>query len=196
MSPLREDGSRALAPITALLEAPLKLLGDRAAAEPVLHFTPLGLTPGPNPHSYVPNPHVLVDPLGLEPGSPLVIGPARTADELRNSPGVATGGESLPPAGADWLKGSHGNAGRIPGQLADQLRGQSFQNFREFKEAFWKAVAKDPGLSARFTPRDIGRMGHLFPMHAGGGVYDMKNIAIVTPKLHTEILNANFRYDR
>lgn len=45
MSRLREDGSRALAPITALLEAPLKLLGDRAAAEPVLHFT-LSAAPG------------------------------------------------------------------------------------------------------------------------------------------------------
>jgi RHS repeat-associated protein len=28
----------------------------------------LGLAPSPNPHAYVPNPHVLTDPLGLEPG--------------------------------------------------------------------------------------------------------------------------------
>ena len=28
---------------------------------------PLGLTPSPNPHAYVPNPHVLIDPLGLAP---------------------------------------------------------------------------------------------------------------------------------
>lgn len=37
--PVRDDGSRALAPLVTLLEAPLKLLGDRAADEPVLHIT-------------------------------------------------------------------------------------------------------------------------------------------------------------
>jgi RHS repeat-associated protein len=29
---------------------------------------PLGLTPAPNPHTYVPNPQVGIDPLGLDPG--------------------------------------------------------------------------------------------------------------------------------
>jgi uncharacterized protein RhaS with RHS repeats len=31
---------------------------------------PLGLTPAPNPHTYVPNPYVLADPLGLDPAGP------------------------------------------------------------------------------------------------------------------------------
>jgi RHS repeat-associated protein len=31
---------------------------------------PLGLAPAPNPHTYVANPHVLADPLGLDPASP------------------------------------------------------------------------------------------------------------------------------
>lgn len=30
---------------------------------------PLGLAPAPNPHAYVPNPHIAVDPLGLDPST-------------------------------------------------------------------------------------------------------------------------------
>ena len=39
------------------------------AAGAYLSGDPLGLGPAPNPHAYVPNPHVLADPLGLEPGA-------------------------------------------------------------------------------------------------------------------------------
>ena len=63
---------------------PLRFPGQYADAETGLHYNnhryydpitgayltpdPLGLTPAPNPHTYVPNPTVLVDPLGLAPG--------------------------------------------------------------------------------------------------------------------------------
>jgi hypothetical protein len=50
---------------------------------------------------------------------------------------------------------------RIPGQIAEQLRGQvfnSFNNFDDFREAFWKAVASDPDLASGFSPSNVTRM--------------------------------------
>ena len=35
---------------------------------------------------------------------------------------------------------------------------------------------------------------HAYPIWAGGGVYDMDNILIVTPRLHAEILDGGFHY--
>jgi RHS repeat-associated protein len=62
---------------------PLRFPGQYADDETGLHYNhhryydpvtgaylspdPLGLTPAPNPHTYVPNPCILVDPLGLSP---------------------------------------------------------------------------------------------------------------------------------
>jgi RHS repeat-associated protein len=64
---------------------PLRFPGQYADQETGLHYNchryydpatgsyltpdPLGLAPAPNPHAYVSNPHVLVDPLGLDPAS-------------------------------------------------------------------------------------------------------------------------------
>ncbi|WP_431873250.1 RHS repeat-associated core domain-containing protein [Amycolatopsis sacchari] len=64
---------------------PLRFPGQYFDAETGLHYTfqryydpvparflspdPLGLEPGPNPYAYVANPYVLIDPLGLAPGS-------------------------------------------------------------------------------------------------------------------------------
>jgi RHS repeat-associated protein len=217
---------------------PLRFPGQYADPETGLHYNnsryydpvtggyltpdPLGLVPAPNPHAYVPNPLVLIDPLGLEPGAaPLALGPARTATELRNMPGAATGGYSLPQEGAGWLKGSESNFGRIPGQIADQLRGQTFDNFNEFRQAFWKAVGKDPSLSSAFSSSNVSRMldgyapralptqqllgsapsslsyalHHMFPIHAGGGVYDMDNLWVVTPLLHSSVLDPTYHYE-
>jgi RHS repeat-associated protein len=62
-------------------ETPLRFPGQYADPETGLHYNnqryydpvsgaylspdPLGLSPAPNPHAYVDNPHVLIDPLGL-----------------------------------------------------------------------------------------------------------------------------------
>lgn len=59
----------------------------------------------------------------------------------REAPGIATNGAPLPPATGPWLRGSEGNAGAVPGQVADKLRGRRFSSFDEFRAAFWKAVA-------------------------------------------------------
>lgn len=42
-------------------------------------------------------------------------------------------------------------AGFIPGQIARQLAGRSFNNFRDFRRQFWKLVAKDPDLNQQFS---------------------------------------------
>lgn len=36
------------------------------------------------------------------------------------------------------MRGSNGNVGVIPKEIADNLRGKSFNNFDEFREAFWQ----------------------------------------------------------
>ncbi|MCP4529091.1 MAG: HNH endonuclease [Aestuariibacter sp.] len=130
----------------------------------------------------------------------------------RDLPGTATGGDSLSYAlGYSWLRGTDGNAGRIPGQIAAKLRGQSFDNFDEFRSTFWKAVADDPGLANQFTPANQRLMSngqapyavptqhtgmgqaqqkynlhHLQSIAEGGGVYDLDNIVIVTPRYHDQ----------
>jgi hypothetical protein len=107
------------------------------------------------------------------------------------------------------LLGSHGNAGQIPRQIADVLRGQHFNNFSEFREAFWKAVANDPVLAQQFSPANQafmkqgfapnvtinqrtgeGRANRVYNLHhveevgKGGAVYNMDQIWVVTPQFH------------
>ena len=93
---------------------------------------------------------------------------------------------------------------------------QSFSGFDSFREAFWKAVGNDSDLSSGFSSGNVTRMqsgrspsvtsdqalpggcnyvlNHAYPIWAGGGVYDMDDIVIVTPRLHSEILDGGFRY--
>ncbi len=115
-----------------------------------------------------------------------------------------------------WLKGSDGNAGLFPKSVADKLRGKSFNSFDEFREAFWKEVANDPHLATQFKPQNISLMKqgkapipveeqwlggqktyilhHKTPINQGGGVYDVDNLYIVTPKYHKEILTPEYHY--
>ncbi|MFE9334929.1 putative T7SS-secreted protein [Streptomyces sp. NPDC006925] len=173
---------------------------------------PLGLAPAPNPVAYVVNPHELVDPLGLS-GCP--VGSAKSAKDLRNTPGPATGGSSLPDVSGQWLRGSDGNAGRIPGQVARELQGREFTKFDDFRRAFWEEVSRHPELAEQFdksgqtamaggkspfTPASQhdgqGRyiLHHMHPIQHGGGVYDLDNIAVVTPRYHKEILSGNYHF--
>ena len=128
--------------------------------------------------------------------------------DRREDPGVATGaGQAVT---GIWLgAASQGEGAPIPSQIADQLRGREFRNFRAFREAFWKAVANDADLAMQFEPsilktmkkgrapvaRESGQVGrriklelhHKNYISEGGGVYDVENINIVTPKFHLEI---------
>ena len=166
---------------------------------------PLGVDAGPNPNAYVPNPIGWLDPLGLA-----------GCDDPRNQPGVASGADGLPDVKGKWLRGSHGNAGRIPGQIARQLQGQQFNTFDDFRKAFWKAVGNDPHLTKEFGADGVRRMQnelspfahksqhvgkvrnyalhHLTPIQHGGGVYDMRNIVVVTPQFHRDVLDRSYHY--
>jgi hypothetical protein len=116
------------------------------------------------------------------------------------------------------LRGTHGNAGTIPGQVADALRGRTFNSFDEFRGAFWQAVAADPALAGQFGTANLQRMAnglspiapvsqqvgglrsyvlhHKQPIHAGGAVYDLDNLLVVTPRIHKEILSPAFHFGR
>jgi filamentous hemagglutinin len=134
----------------------------------------------------------------------------KLAAEWRNSPGRSFSSRGLKEIkdGDKWLRGSHGNAGTVPKQVADKLSGQQFNNFSEFREAFWKEVSKDPALIKKFGPDSIREMkagrapfahstqhagkrikyelDHNQEIQDGGGVYDLSNIIIRTPLNHMQ----------
>ena len=108
--------------------------------------------------------------------------------------------------GAQWLRGTEANAGRVPGQIAEKLAGREFESFDAFRQAFWKEVAKDPVLGGQFKGSDVSRMqlglapeaspnqrvggrtvyelDHSKPISEGGGVYDLNNLIVRTPLSH------------
>ncbi len=124
----------------------------------------------------------------------------------------------MPEVNGQWLKGTDGNLGVFPKQIANDLNGQQFKNFNDFKQSFWKSAAKDPNLSSQFSKANLNRMSkglapitkqsqhlggqksyilhHKTPIQRGGAVYDMNNIVIVTPRLHKEILDGSFHYGK
>jgi hypothetical protein len=145
--------------------------------------------------------------------------PARLAKDWRAMPGKALGkSRSHIKAGSKWLRGSHGNAGSVPGQIADKLHGRSFRNFNEFRSEFWKSAGNDPVLAKGWSRANISRMKkrkapfsspqqatgssksyhlhHKTPISRGGGVYDLDNIQVLTPRMHREILEKGFHYGK
>jgi hypothetical protein len=131
--------------------------------------------------------------------------------EARNTPGVAIANSRLPTIreGDTWLKGTHANMGKFPGQVAAKMWGMRFENWDEFRKTFWKFVAEDKILSKSFDKESIFRMRkglapevknavqkigkqnsyhlhHNDPLQKGGGVYDMSNITIATPVYHSQ----------
>lgn len=108
--------------------------------------------------------------------------------------------------------------GNIPGQIADKLNGRIFNTFDDFRAAFWTEVSLDPRLAAQFSKSNVSRMEkgfapiahpsqhlgkqrsyilhHKQPIQHGGPVYNMSNIVVVTPRLHTKILDGAFHYGR
>ena len=138
----------------------------------------------------------------------------KNAYELRNTPGQAIGGDNLPIIEDSWFKGTHNSAGKLPKQIADKMRGMEFRNFDKFRQTFWKLVADDPNLSKEFKTADLRNMKtglapvvdstqrtngansyqlhHVKPIHDNGGVYDLSNIIIVTPRYHKEMLDPKY----
>lgn len=125
--------------------------------------------------------------------------------DRRDDPGTAKGWGSH--ASEVWLgDDARGEGAPIPWYIADKLRWQEFRNFHGFRRAFWKAVAADAELSNQFKTVDLilmrkgkapfaspadrngGRVKfeihHVFEVAQGGGVYDMDNLLVMTPKRH------------
>ncbi|OZY43001.1 hypothetical protein CJF43_05275 [Pseudomonas fragi] len=128
--------------------------------------------------------------------------------DRREDPGVATGVGQ--PVSGTWLgAAAQGEGAPIPSQIADQLNGKLFKNFKAFREAFWKAVANDPELVKQFSRFNVAGMRdglspfppqteqvggrekyeihHVTGVGQDGAVYDVDNMRITTPKLHINI---------
>lgn len=126
----------------------------------------------------------------------------------RYQPGVVTFGDDLVPASGNWL--SAATPAPIPLQVARALEGQSFKTFPELQSAVWRTIGNDAELSAGFGEQALGQMSignapfaprafqnsqfggrfnlhHVDPIGTGGAVYDLSNLRIVSPRVHTEI---------
>ncbi|EMV8483415.1 colicin, partial [Salmonella enterica] len=129
-------------------------------------------------------------------------------ENKRNHPGKATGKGQ--PVGDKWLEDAGKEAGApVPDRIADKLRDKEFKNFDDFRKKFWEEVSKDPELSKQFIKGNRDRMQvgkapksrksdaagkrtsfelhHDKPISQDGGVYDMDNIRVTTPKHHIDI---------
>ena len=118
--------------------------------------------------------------------------------------------------GQEWLRGSHGNGGFIPEHIAARLRGKRYRSFDHFRSEFWKAIAADPITNRRFPAKEIQKMRdgkaprahetqwikgrksyeihHATPIKDGGRVYDMRNMIVLTPRMHDYILPRDAHY--
>lgn len=141
---------------------------------------------------------------------------AESAKIARNSPGVATGSAQLKRVEGDWFRGSENQVARVPKQVAEALEGREFKNFKAFRSAFWKETAKHPELLDGMKNSDVKRMQkglapkvaegqdfggknsyqlhHNTPIHRGGGVYNMENITVVTPRIHQVVLDPKVHF--
>ena len=133
-----------------------------------------------------------------------------TATERRNSHGVVEGnGRNT----SKMMYGTDKNAGVIPKEIADKLREKQYNNFDEFRNDFWKAVAetdyaneflingdpknyyrmKNGGAPLVVSNQAINgsftyQLHHIIPINQGGSVYSVDNLVVVTPRYHAEIL--------
>ncbi|MBC3366058.1 S-type pyocin domain-containing protein [Pseudomonas sp. SWRI154] len=116
-------------------------------------------------------------------------------NDRRDCPGVVSGA-GLAVAEAWQTQAASSQGAPVPALVADQLRGQVFERFDQFKHAFWKAVAATPTLNAQFTldnralllsgsaPRSEQpdnrtlRILHRVDVTQGGGVYDLDNLIV------------------
>ena len=141
---------------------------------------------------------------------------ARSSTAIRNSQSMVTGGNNLSDA-TRMMRGTDGNIGVIPKEIADNLRGRTFNNFDEFRSAFWQGVGNSK-YANEFNSSNISRMlngnspiapksqhygkiksyvlHHKQPIHAGGGVYDLDNIMISSPTMHQSILESGYHFGR
>ncbi|KOY02181.1 S-type pyocin domain-containing protein [Pseudomonas nunensis] len=126
---------------------------------------------------------------------------------VRKTPGTVTGqGEDV--AGI-WLIGASSGVGvPIPKEVADALRGRDFKSFDKFRSALWEAVSESAAAD-QFIKQNVSRMRtgraprvreadsvggrlsyelhHLEKVSEGGGVYDVDNLRVNTPRNHIDL---------
>ena len=85
-----------------------------------------------------------------------------TAEQRRNTPGVAVATTPLPHVVGPWLSAhmSDGQGAPNPGQVAERLYGRRVSSFRELREAFWQAVAETFGLAGEFRSQNLRLMAN------------------------------------
>lgn len=127
---------------------------------------------------------------------------------VRYAPGVVSGaGEDV--AGI-WLDhASSGMGAPIPTAVVDVLRGRTYNSFDSFRRAFWREVSRVPELADQLTVINLknsqkGRsplvsdievsgkrirfeLHHIVRIVDGGGVYDVDNLRLNTPKNHIKL---------
>ncbi len=83
-----------------------------------------------------------------------------TAEQRRNTPGVAVASIPLARVDGPWLSAhmSDEQGAPIPGQVAEKLVGQRFSDFGKLREAFWKTVAQIPELANEFKKQSLQLM--------------------------------------
>ena len=74
----------------------------------------------------------------------------------RKIPGVATGGENLSNS-IKSMRGSNGNIGLVPKEVADNLRGRKFNSFDDFRNAFRQEYSTS-SYAGEFSKANIERM--------------------------------------
>lgn len=59
-----------------------------------------------------------------------------------------------------------------------------------------KSGIAPPALPSQWNEKlDSYILHHRKPIHDGGGVYDLDNLYILTPKMHKEILDPNYHFN-
>ncbi len=109
-----------------------------------------------------------------------------------------------------WLGANASAEGSVvPKSVASTLVGKDFTSFGSFRRSFWKAVSRDEVLQTQFSPQNLALMSkgkaprvrqrdvhlskdkyeihHTIEIQNGGGVYDIDNLRIITPKAHQAI---------
>ena len=148
----------------------------------------------------------------------MVVGAAKEAAKVGGAEIVIKGSRQIPGTAhvsaplvdaQVMLRGTHGNAGNIPLDVAKMMEGKSFNSFDQFRGELWKSMSKSK-YAGEFGLSDLARMSkgnapiamveqsigkrvtyelhHKTPIAQGGAVYDLSNLQIVTPRFHKEAL--------
>lgn len=113
-------------------------------------------------------------------------------------------------SGGGWLDhASSGMGAPLPTAVVDVLRGRTYSRFDSFRRAFWREVSRVPELADQLVESNLKNtqkgnapiplmaewsgkrsrfeLHHLIRIVDGGGVYDVDNLRINTPKNHNKL---------